>query len=34
VAVRNFVRAIVLALVVLSPLPAALLAALHARARR
>ena len=33
-AVRNFVRAIVLALVVLSPLPATLLAALHARVRR
>jgi hypothetical protein len=33
-AVRNFVRAIVLALVVLSPLPATLLAAIHARVRR
>lgn len=33
-AARNFVRAIVLALVVLSPLPATLLAALHARVRR
>jgi hypothetical protein len=33
-AVRNFVRAIVLALVVLSPLPASLLATLYARVRR
>jgi hypothetical protein len=32
-AVRNFVRAIVLALVVLSPLPATVLAALHTRGR-